>query len=159
MKILLLILISFNLLISKIVDVDIQAQYFESDENKNIVIFRGNVSMVKGDDTLVCDEIILKTKINKDTNKTEIISYDATGDVSFTIKNENSYLIGNGQKVIYDLDKELYIIKGDGYIEDKLNKKMIRGENIYINQKTGQTRIDGTKKKPVKFKFTINSKE
>ena len=151
----LLVVISIN---AKVVDVDIQAEYFESDKNKNIVIFRGNVSMVKADDTLVCQEIILKTKLNTDTNKTEIISYVATGDVSFTLKSGASYLIGNGQKVIYDLEKELYIIKGDGYIEDKLNNKMIRGENIYINQKTGQTKIDGTKNKPVKFKFTINSK-
>jgi len=158
MKILGLILLIILSINAKGVDVDIQAEYFESDKNKNIVIFRGSVSMVKGDDTLVCDEIILKTKQNKQTNSTDIISYVATGNVSFTFKSDTSYLIGSGQKVIYDLEKELYIIKGDGYIEDKLNNKMIRGENIYLNRKTGHTKIDGTKNKPVKFKFTINSK-
>jgi len=158
MKILGLILLMLISINAKVVDVDIQAEYFESDKNKNLVIFKGSVSMVKGDDTLVCNEIILKTKENKDTNKTDIVSYVATGNVSFTLKSDTSYLIGNGQKVVYNLEKELYIIKGDGYLEDKLNNKMIRGENIYINQKTGQTKIDGTKNKPVKFKFTINSK-
>jgi lipopolysaccharide export system protein LptA len=83
----------------------------------------------------------------------------AIGNVSFTIKNDKSDLIGNGDKVTYDLENQLYVIVGNGYLEDKKNNKMIRGENIYINQKTGYTKIDGSKNKPVKFKFTIEDKK
>jgi len=158
MKNILIMILSITYLYSAPVDVDIQAEYFDSDKAKNKVIFRGNVSMVKGADTLVCDEITLKTKMNEETNSTQIISYVAIGNVSFTIKNPTSYLIGNGDKVTYDIDGELYVIRGNGYLEDRLSNKIIRGENIYINQKTGHTRIDGTKEKPVQFKFTIEEK-
>ena len=159
MKYILILLIGVNLMIAKMVDVDIQAQYFDSDESKNIVIFRGSVSMVKEGNTLVCDEIILKTKIDKKTNKKSIISYIATGNVSFTIKNKTTDLIGNGNKVTYDIENKLYVVKGNAYLEDKLNNKIIRGENIYMNQKSGHIRVDGSKEKPVQFKFTMETKQ
>jgi len=158
MKYILIMIIGFTIVYSRTVDVDIQAEYFDSNKEKNLIVFRGNVSMVKEDDTLVCDEITLKTTINKDTKKTEIISYIAIGNVSFTIKNQDSYLIGNGDRVNYDIEKELYIVKGNGYLEDKLDNKIIRGDNIYINRKNGHIRIDGSKEKPVQFKFLLEEK-
>jgi lipopolysaccharide export system protein LptA len=158
MKYILIILLSLNILNAKTVDIDIQAEFFESNEAKNIVYFKGNVSMVKADDTLVCDEITLKTKINPITKNKDVVSYVAVGNVSFTLKDEESDLVGNGDKVTYDLDKQLYVVIGNGYLEDKANNKMIRGENIYINQKTGYTKIDGSKDKPVHFKFSIEEK-
>ena len=158
MKYILILLISFNFIYAKAVDVDIQAEYFDSDETKNLVIFRGSVSMVKEGNTLVCDEIILKTKIDPKTNKKTIVSYEATGNVSFTIKNETTDLIGNGGKVTYDIEKRLYVVIGNGYLEDRFNDKIIRGENIYMNQNNGHIRVDGSKEKPVQFKFKMQSK-
>ena len=155
--IILCILVIVNLY-SKSIDVDIQAETFQSDESKNIVLFKGNVSMVKGDDTLYCDEITLITRKNKTTNKTDIKSYTAIGNVKFTFKNKEGFFIGRGNKVLFDIDKNLYEIIGNGYLEDKINKKIIHGENIYFDGKSGYTKINGTKNKPVKFKFTIESK-
>ena len=158
MKYILILLITFSFIHSKTVDVDIQAEFFDSDESKNIVIFKGNVSMVKEGNTLVCDKIVLKTKIDTKTNKKNIISYVATGNVSFTIKNETTDLIGNGNKITYDIEKKLYEVIGNGYLEDRFNNKIIRGENIYMNQNNGHIRVDGSKEKPVQFKFTMESK-
>jgi len=155
MKYIIIFLLSISSLLGKITNVDIQAEFFDSNESKNIVIFRGNVSMIKGKDTIKAQEIILKSKLNEKTNKKDIISYVATGDVSFKIKTQKEQLIGRGEKIIYDIKNKLYVISGNGYIEDILNNKLIQGENIYINQKTGHTRVDGSKKYPVKFKFTI----
>jgi lipopolysaccharide export system protein LptA len=155
MKYILILLIGFNIIFAKTVDVDIQAQFFDSDDSKDTVIFRGSVSMIKSDDTLVCDELTLKTKLNKLTNKKDIVSYTAIGNVSFTIRNETQDIIGNGDKVIFNGKNELYEIIGNGYLEDKINKKIIKGDKIYLNQKTGHTRIKGTKEKPVQFKFTV----
>ena len=48
----------------------------------------------------------------------------------------------------------------DIFIENSLD--ILNGASvisIYVNKKTGHTRIDGTKNKPVRFKFTIQSKE
>ena len=159
MKSIILFIFLISNLYSKTVDVDIQAQSFKSDESKNIVFFKGNVSMIKGKDTLYCDEITIKTAKNKKTNNTDIVSYVAIGKVKFTFKNKKGYFIGRGDKVTFDLNKDLYKITGNGYLEDKLNKKIIYGERIYFDGKNGFTKIDGTKEKPVRFKFTIESKE
>ncbi len=159
MKYILLSIIIACTVFSKTVDVDIQAQSFHSDEAKNIVFFKGNVSMIKGKDTLYCDEITIKTAKNKKTNNTDIVSYKAIGNVKFTFKNKDGYFIGRGDIVKFDLNKDLYQITGNGYLEDKINKKIIQGEDIYFDGKNGFTKIDGTKEKPVKFKFTIQSKE
>jgi len=159
MKILLILTLFIVNIIAKKVDVDIQAQSFHSDESKNIVVFDGKVSMLKGKDTLYCDKIILKTKKNKTTNNMDIKSYTAIGNVRFTFKSKDGFFIGKGEKVLFDIDKNLYQIIGNGYLEDKINKKIIHGENIYFDGKSGYTKIKGTKNKPVKFKFTIESKE
>jgi len=139
------------------VDVDIQADSFVSNQQKNIIIFTGNVSMVKGEDTLVCQKLIVHTQIN-DQNKTVAKQYLASGNVSFTLKRPDTLLIGNGNNVNYDIDKLLYIITGNAYLEDRNASKTLSGEKIYINEKTGQTRIEGKKNQPVKFKFKMNSK-
>ena len=159
MKSILIFTIFIISLYSKEVDVDIQAQSFHSDESKNTVIFSGNVSMIKGKDTLYCDEITLITKKNKKTNKTDIKSYIAVGNVKFSFQSKDNFFVGHGNTVKSNIETNLYEIIGNGYLEDKINKKIIHGENIYFNGKSGHTKIDGTKNKPVKFKFTIQNKE
>ena len=158
MRFIILFIVLLSNLYSKTVDVDIQAQSFHSDEGKNIVFFKGNVSMIKAKDTLYCDEITLITRKNKKTGNIDIVSYTAIGKVKFTFKNKDGFFKGRGNKVTFDLDKDLYQITGNGYLEDKINKKIIHGENIYFDGKSGYTKINGTKNKPVKFKFTIESK-
>ncbi len=154
-----LLLILFTLsLFAKEVDVDIQANSFESSKNKNLIVFSGDVSMVKGEDTLVCQELIVHTKVDKDTNKTIAKQYIAIGNVSFTLKRPTTLLIGSGDKVNYDIDKQLYIITGNAYLEDKNGSKTIQGEKIYVDELTGNTKIEGVKNKPVKFKFKMESK-
>jgi lipopolysaccharide export system protein LptA len=115
--------------------------------------------MIKAKDTLYCDEITIKTAKNKVTGNTDIVSYTAIGKVKFTFETKDSFFKGEGDKVTFDLKKDLYQIIGNGYLEDKINKKIIHGENIYFDGKNGFTKIDGTKEKPVRFKFTIQSKE
>lgn len=158
MKFIILFIILFSSAFAKTVDVDIKAQTFHSDEAKNIVYFKGNVSMIKAKDTLFCDEITIKTKRDPKTHNLDIVSYVAKGKVKFTFESKDGFFIGRGDKVSFNLNKELYIITGNGYLEDKINKKIIHGENIYFDGKSGYTKINGTKNKPVKFKFTIESK-
>jgi len=153
---LVLILLSLN---AKEVDVDIQADSFVANQTKNIIIFKGSVSMIKGEDTLVCQELTVHTKVDKKTNKTIAKQYIATGSVSFTIKRPNTILIGTGNKVNYNIDKEIYIITGNAYLEDTNGSKIIRGDKIYLNEKTGNTKIDGKANKPVKFKFKMQSRD
>jgi len=157
-KIIYLIIFFIGILVAKEVDVDIQADSFLANKSKNLIVFKGNVSMVKAEDTLVCQELVVHTKINPDTNKTVMRQYVATGDVSFTIAQPNTLFIGNGDKVDYNIEKQLYIITGNAYLEDRNGSKILRGDRIYVNQKTGTTKIDGKKNQPVKFQFKMETK-
>ena len=158
MKYILLLVLFILSIFAKEVDVDIQANSFEANKNKNLIVFIGNVSMIKGEDTLVCQKLIVHTKIDKDTNKTIAKQYIATGDVSFTLKRPTTLLIGNGDKVNYDIDKQMYIITGNAFLEDKNGSKTIQGEKIFVDELTGDTKIEGIRNKPVKFKFKMESK-
>jgi len=155
-KIIIVLFIIVNMFATE-VDVDIQADSFVANQKENIITFNGNVSMVKGEDTLVCQKLIVHTKIN-DLNETVAKQYLATGNVSFTLKRPDTLLIGNGNEVNYDIDKLLYIIIGNAYLEDRNASKTLSGEKIYINEKTGHTRIEGKKNQPVKFKFKMKTK-
>lgn len=154
------ILVFFLLVFSvsaKEVDVDIQADKFEANKAKNLILFTGNVSMVKGEDTLVCKELTVITKTSPDTNKTVVKKYIAVGDVSLTLKSPDTLMIGSGDKITYDIDKKVYIIDGNGYLEDVNGSKIIKGEKIYVDEISGNTKIDGKKDKPVQFKLKIES--
>jgi len=155
--ILLLMLIIINL-IAKEVDVDIQADYFEANKQKNIVLFKGKVSMIKGTDTLTSDKLEVYTRLNKDTNKTMAYQYIATGKVRFTVTKPTTLLIGKGDKVVYKVDDNVYTITGNGYLEDKNASKIVMGDKIYINNNTGETKIEGKANAPVKFKFKMLAK-
>ena len=157
MKNFLIIIMIFINIFATEVDVDIQADSFVANQKKNIITFTGHVSMVKGEDTLVCEKLVVYTRLN-DQNQTVAKQYISSGNVSFTIKRPDTLLIGNGDKVNYDIDKLLYIITGNAYLEDRNASKTLSGEKIYINEKTGHTKIEGKKNQPVKFKFKMKSK-
>jgi len=157
MRIIFFILISIGILFSKSVDVDIKAQSFSADKKNNIIHFKGQVSMVKGLDTLVCDDLTVYLK--NENNETIAYKYVAIGKVSFTLKKTNTIIIGNGDQVVYDMDKKQYIIIGNGYLEDTDAKRIIKGDKIFIDDLTGKTKIEGKENKPVEFKFKMKAKE
>ena len=159
MRYIVMFFVIIGFLVAKEVDVDIRADKFEANKAKNIIIFTGNVSMVKGEDTLFCKKLTVYTKLNPDTNKTTVSKYVAVGDVSLTLKRPDTLMIGNGDKITYDIEKQIYIIDGNGYLEDVNGSKSIRGERIFVDEFSGKTIIDGKKDKPVQFKFKIESKE
>lgn len=137
------------------VDVDIRSNSFKADKKNNIIHFKGQVSMVKGLDTLVCDELTVYLK--EENNETIAYKYKAIGNVSFTLKKPDTLIIGNGDKVIYDVDKKKYIITGNGYLEDTVKHRVIKGDKIFVDELSGKTEIEGKKNKPVEFKFKMKS--
>jgi lipopolysaccharide export system protein LptA len=157
MKILIIVLLYVYLANATEVDLDIQADSFLSNQSKNIIEFKGNVVMVKGKDTIKANEVIVYTKISKDTNKTIAKKYKAIGDVKFTIKQDTSFLKGHGEIVIYNIDDELYEIIGNGYLEDTVSQRILTGEKIYVNNKLNTIKIDGKKDKPVTFQLKMIS--
>ncbi|MDX9743485.1 MAG: LptA/OstA family protein [Arcobacteraceae bacterium] len=139
-------------------DVDIKANNFTADKSKNIIIFTGKVAMVKGEDTLFCDKLTVYTKNIPNSTKTVIQNYIAVGHVNMKLKRPTTIMIGRGDKVTYDVDNMIYVITGDGYLEDTVGQKIVKGEKIYYDEKNENTNIDGGKNKPVQFKLKIESK-
>lgn len=136
------------------VDVDIKADNFIGDRSKNIAIFTGNVVMTKGADLLKADKLTVHTK-QLENNETVVKKYVAVGNVDLKMKKETSITYAKGDSIIYDVDKQEYLIEGNGYLEDTLDSKIVKGERIYLDNKTQKTKIDGAKDKPVEFKFKM----
>lgn len=139
------------------VDVDIKADNFSADKSKNIIIFTGHVVMIKGADKLHCDKLTVHTKLIENTGKTLVKQYHAVGKVDMVIKRPTTIMKGRGDEVTYNVDEQVYIIVGNGYLEDVAGQKIIKGEKIYLDEKVGTTKIDGEKNKPVQFKLKIES--
>jgi lipopolysaccharide export system protein LptA len=139
---------------TKKVDVDIKSDKFLADRAKNIIIFTGNVVMEKGSDLLKADKLTVHTKLTEN-NETVVKKYVAIGNVDLKMKKNESITYAKGNSIIYDVDKQEYLIEGNGYLEDTLDSKIIKGERIYLDNKTQKTKIDGDKNKPVEFKFKM----
>lgn len=139
---------------------NIDAAHFESNENKNIIKFTGDVKMMKNKDILLCQTLLINTELSKDgTNKQVPKDYEATGDVSFTIHTIDNILTGKGDKVLYYPNDQKYIIIGNGYLEDTKDGKKLVASKIFIDEKTGHTKIDGEKDKPVQFRLKLNEEQ
>lgn len=155
LKAVLIILISFNLYAEENY-LNIDAKHFESNEKEQIMIFKDDVKMTKNNDILLSEHLLINTQPAKNNPKKQIPkNYKATGNVSFVIHTENNILKGKGDTLYYYPQEQKYIIVGNGYLEDKEGKK-INADTIYIDEKTGHTRIDGDNNKPAKFRLKLN---
>ncbi len=159
MKKILLLLTLTICLFSKTVTVNITADKFLANKEKNITKFMGNVKMTKEKDILICDKLIINTIQKKDTNETIAKEYIATGKVSFNITQPNTTYKGKGDKVLYYPLDFKYIIIGNGYLEDISDGRILIGDKIYIDEKNGNTEIEGKKNKPVQFTFQMKAKD
>lgn len=139
---------------------NIDATHFEADEKKNLMYFKGDVKMTKNKDVLNSQKLYINTKPSKtDPTKQEPKDYKAVGNVSFVLYTVDNVLRGKGDTVLYFPEKQKYIIIGNGYLEDEKDGKRITAEKIYIDEKTGHTKIDGQKNKPIKFRLKLNDTE
>lgn len=135
---------------------NIDAKHFESDEKKQVLIFKDAVKMTKNKDILLCDHLLIKTQSLKENPKKQLPkSYKATGNVSFTIYTVDNIMSGKGDTLYYYPNEQKYMIVGNGYLEDKKEGKKIVADTIYIDEKTGKTRIEGGDK-PAKFRLKLN---
>ena len=137
---------------------NIDAAHFEANESKNIMYFEGDVKMTKNKDILLCNKLYINTTISlTDPTKQVPKDYKAVGNVSFVLHTSDNILRGKGDVVFYYPSKKKYIVIGNGYLEDKKDGKKITANKIYIDEKTGRTKIDGQKDKPIKFRLKLNN--
>jgi lipopolysaccharide transport protein LptA len=156
-KICVLFLLNITLLNGEENYLNIDAKHFESNTEKNILKFSGDVKMTKNKDILLCQKLVINT-VNSIIDPTKQVpkDYKATGDVSFILYTTNNVLKGKGDVVYYYPNKKKYIIIGNAFLEDTKEGKKINAEKIYIDELTGRTKIDGGKDKPIKFRLRLN---
>jgi lipopolysaccharide export system protein LptA len=119
---------------------------------KKEVHFIGNAKVKQDKNWIHADKIIVYLN---DKNKAKM--YEAVGNVTFEFRNEKGHYLGSSDEVKYYPLISVYRLKGKASIEDILNKRTAKGENITIDMLTGNSEVVGSKKKPVVF--TIDSEK
>ena len=151
LKIILVLMLTQALFAEK---VKITSTSMEAEELKKEVHFIGDAKIIKGGDWLHADRVIVYFGDNNETSK-----YEAIGSVSFEFKKDEKHFKGSADKVIYDMVKSLYILKGKAVIDDMVKKRHVDGDEIMLDMSTGSVDVQGSNKKPVKFIFDMEDKE
>ena len=139
----------------------IDAEQFESFDNKGFSIFTGNVKMTRMKDKLDSDILeVYMTPLKKGATKQKrvVLKYVAIGNVTFEIFTKDKHYKGRGEKVIYKPTILEYEIIGNGSIKEVNEDKTLIGDRIILNQTTGESKVSGSKNKPVRFIMEIESK-
>jgi len=155
MKFLAGLLVCSTFLLAQTQQLIIDAQNFEADDKKGISTFTGNVKIQMGKDKLNAQKVEVFF-INKKGSSGKIPSkYIATGKVDFEIITKLKHYVGKGNKIIYSPIKQEYTVLGNGFLQEKNDDKKIYGEKIYVNQLSGEAKVSGNDKKPVRFIINI----
>ncbi len=117
---------------------DVTADSMELFENKNLIIFVGNVKAVQGETTLLADRLEVhteKVKNEKGEEETRMREWIATGNVRIIKPN----MTITGEKAIMDMRKDIVTVEGGVVV--KKPDATIRGEKLVANLKTNVTRV------------------
>ena len=133
--------------------VEITSTSMEAEELKREVHFIGDAKIKKGDDWLHADKVIVYFGENNETSM-----YEAIGSVSFEFKKDENHFKGNADRVVYNILKSLYILKGKAVIDDLVKKSHVDGDEIMLDMTTGSVDVKGSSKKPVKLSFDMEDK-
>jgi len=157
LKVLIIFVLNISIINAEENYLNIDAKHFESNKQKNILYFTGDVKMTKNKDILLCQKLVINTEASpSDETKQIPKDYKATGNVSFILYTVDNVLKGKGDIVYYYPNEKRYIIIGNGFLEDTKEGKKIFAEKINIDELTGRTKIDGAKNKPIQFRLRLN---
>lgn len=135
-------------------NVEVVANKFFADEQKQISVFSGDVVVTKESDKLVAN----KVTINFD-KKRQPLKYTAEGDAKVNLLiNEKKYF-ASANTMIYYPTKDEYELIGNAFLHEILTDKKVYGDKIFVNQLTGRYEVDSKGKKPVKFIFQVEDKK
>lgn len=135
-------------------NVEVVANKFFADEQKQISVFSGDVVVTKESDKLVAN----KVTINFDA-KRQPLKYTAQGDAKVNLLiNEKKYF-ASANTMIYYPTKDEYELIGNAFLHEILTDKKVYGDKIFVNQLTGRYEVDSKGEKPVKFIFQVEDKK
>lgn len=130
------------------------ADSFERNQQKKFSSFTGHVTIKKGVDELKASQVFVYVS---DDNSP--IKYEASGDVSFVVTTENNATyMGTSQRLIFLPLKKEYQFYKKVFIKEKQTSRTLSGEKIVLNMITGNAKIAGKAKVPVRVTFEIDDK-
>ncbi len=135
-------------------EVQITADKFMANEAKGISTFTGKVHVIRGDDDLKADKVV----IDFDKNKKPIL-YTATGHASVKMKIKGKNYFAKGDILIYNPNLLKYTIKKNAFLQEISTDKKVYGDVIRVDQVLGYYEVDGKKNEPVKFIFKVKDKK
>lgn len=135
----------------------IDSSKFEADDAAGITIFTGNVKMVKTQDIINSDKLTVYMITDANGKKTAK-EYVAIGKVDFKIVTNGKIYSGNGDKVIYNPNTQKYTILGNGFLFDQTMDRKLYGNEIFINELSGEATVNGDDSKPVRFIIKLEDK-
>ncbi len=138
---------------------EIDAIDFQADDKKGISIFTGNVKVRMNQDKLNAKKVEVYFETDKKTNNKTPLRYEAIGDADFEIVTADKHYVGKGDKIIYNPKKEEYNIIGNGFVHEKNDDRKVYGDNIFINQLSGEAKVKGSENNPVKFIINVERGE
>ena len=133
--------------------VQVTSDTMKAYEKKKEVHFIGNAKVTQLEDWIHGDEITVYFDENNETKK-----YVAKGSVTFELHQKSALYKGKADKVTYLPKKSEYILTGNAVIDDLVNKRHVDGNEIILDTITGNARVKGDRKKPVKFIFDMEKK-
>jgi len=134
--------------------VEIVSDAMHTESLKKEVHFVGHAKVKKEQDWIHADTIIVYFNENNETKK-----YKAIGNVDFEFKNDKAHYKGKADTVEYFPLKSLYILTGKSNVDDLLNKRSVKGDKITVDMLTGDSIVEGSRKKPVKFIFEMKDEK
>ena len=133
--------------------VEITSDSMNANDMNKEVHFIGNAKVKQLKDWIHAEKIIVYLD-----KKNQAKMYEAIGSVTFEFQNEKGHYIGSSDKVKYYPLKSLYVLLGKAKVNDQLNKRTAKGDEITVDMLTGNSKVKGSKKKPVKFTFDTEKK-
>jgi lipopolysaccharide transport protein LptA len=139
--------------------VEVTSREMQAFEKRNEIRFIGDANVTKGKSWIHADMIVVYM-----TKEHTVRKYVASGEATFSlVKNEGAYS-GRAERIEYDPLRSVYILSGGAVVSDSVNKRLIRGEKILLDMRTGRAEaksgLDAKGHgKPVKFIFETEGKK
>lgn len=131
---------------------EISAEKIYTNQLKGETRITGNVEIIREQDRLNADEVLIKTDQNR-----KPLKYTANGNVNFRVMLQDGKLMkGRAKKVIYNALKDEYLLQGKAYVQEEGKPNAIRGDEIVLNRTAGSASVVGTQRKPAKITFSLD---
>lgn len=130
---------------------EISADRFSSNEKTGESIVEGNVHVKKGQDTLNSKKMLVYTN-----EKRQLSKIIAQGDVVFSVTTQDGRKMnGKAETLTYNAISGEYHLQKNAEIKEQGKANSIKGDEIFLNNKTGYINVVGDKDRPAKLIFNL----